>query len=40
MANKVVKKVVREAKLKVYDDLFARLDSKEGEKRVYKLIKI
>ena len=29
-----------EAKLKVYDDLYTRLDSKDGEKRVYKLAKI
>ncbi|GMP25038.1 hypothetical protein CsSME_00002089 [Camellia sinensis var. sinensis] len=40
LANKEVKKVVRETKLKVYDDLYTRLDSKEGEKRVYKLAKI
>ncbi|CAL5326839.1 unnamed protein product [Camellia sinensis] len=40
LANKEVKKVVREIKLKVYDDLYTRLDSKEGEKRVYKLAKI
>ena len=37
LANKEVKEVVRETKLKVYDDLYTRLDSKEGEKRVYKL---
>ena len=40
MTNKEVKKVVREAKLKAYDDLYTRLDSKEGEKRVHKLAKI
>ena len=40
MANKKVKKVVREAKLKAYDDQYTRLDSKEGEKRVYKIAKI
>lgn len=40
LANKEVKKVVRETKLKAYDDLYTRLDSKEGEKRVYKLAKI
>ena len=39
MANKEVKKVVREAKLKAYDDLYTRLDSNEGEKRVHKLAK-
>ena len=31
---------MRETKLKAYDDLYTRLDSKEGEKRVYKLAKI
>ena len=31
---------MREAKLKAYDDLYTRLDSKEGEKRIYKLAKI
>ena len=31
---------MREAKLKAYDDLYTRLDSKEGEKMVYKLAKI
>ncbi|GMP84452.1 hypothetical protein CsSME_00037979 [Camellia sinensis var. sinensis] len=36
LANKEVKKVVRETKLKVYDDLYTRLDSKEGEKRCIK----
>ncbi|CAL5400242.1 unnamed protein product [Camellia sinensis] len=40
LANKEVKKVVREIKLKVYDDLYTRLDSKEGEKMVYKLAKM
>ena len=39
LANKEVKKVVRETKLKVYDDLYTRLDSKEGEKRVYNLLR-
>ena len=31
---------MRKAKLIAYDDLYTRLDSKEGEKRVYKLAKI
>ena len=40
MVNKEVKKVVREAKLKAYDDLHTRLNSKERENRVYKFAKI
>ncbi|GMP51562.1 hypothetical protein CsSME_00017746 [Camellia sinensis var. sinensis] len=40
LADKEVKKVVKNAKLKAYDDLYSGLDSKEGEKRVYKLAKI
>ncbi|GMP48558.1 hypothetical protein CsSME_00015871 [Camellia sinensis var. sinensis] len=40
LTNKEAKKVVRETKLKAYDDLYTRLDSKEGEKRIYKLAKI
>ena len=40
MANKEVKKVERVTKLKGYDDLYTRLDSKEGENRIYKLAKI
>ena len=39
MANKKVKKAVTDAKMKAYDDLYTRLDSKEGEKRIYKLAK-
>ena len=34
------KNVGRETKLKDYDGLYTRLDSKEGEKMVYKLAKI
>ncbi|KAF5962067.1 hypothetical protein HYC85_003276 [Camellia sinensis] len=33
LANKEVKKVMRESKLKAYDDPYTRLDSKEEEKR-------
>ena len=40
MTNKSVNKVVREVKLKAYDDLYTRQDSKEREKRVYKLATI
>ena len=40
LADKDVKKVVRDVKLKGYDDLYIILDSKEGGKRIYKLAKI
>ena len=31
---------MREAKLKAYDDLYTRVDSKKGEKKINKLAKI
>ena len=38
-AKKITKRVVAEAKAEVYKDLYQKLDSKEGEKMVYKLAK-
>ncbi|KAI8556243.1 hypothetical protein RHMOL_Rhmol05G0237300 [Rhododendron molle] len=38
-ASKEAKKAVRDAKLKVYESFYARLDSKDGEKFIYKLAK-
>ena len=31
------KKVIREAKLKAYEDFYIRLDSRDGEKNIYKI---
>ena len=39
-AKKEVKKVISNAKLKAYDNLYNRLDTKEGEKDIYKLAKL
>ena len=39
-ACKETKKVVREAKLKNYDDFYTRLDIKVGEKNIYKFTKM
>jgi hypothetical protein len=39
-ANREAKKAVSEAKLRAYDDFYARLDSKDGEKNIYKLAKL
>ncbi|KAM1607617.1 hypothetical protein ACFX1Z_028180 [Malus domestica] len=36
-AKQEAKKAVREAKLAVYDDMYKRLDTKEGELDIYKL---
>ncbi|KAI8524934.1 hypothetical protein RHMOL_Rhmol13G0188300 [Rhododendron molle] len=38
-ASKEAKKAVREAKLKAYENFYDRLDSKDGEKIIYKLAK-
>ena len=38
--NKEVQRTVRDAKLKANDDLYTRLDIKEGEKFIYKLAKL
>ncbi|KAI8564244.1 hypothetical protein RHMOL_Rhmol03G0166800 [Rhododendron molle] len=38
-ASKEAKKAVREAKLKAYENFYNRLDSKDGEKIIYKLAK-
>ena len=38
-ANKASRKAVRIAKAAAYEDLFAKLDSREGIKMVYKLAK-
>jgi hypothetical protein len=39
-AKKEVKKVVRDAKLKAYDDLYTKLGTQEGKKSIYKLAKL
>ena len=37
IAKKEAKKAMREAKLAAFDDMYQRLDTKEGELDVYKL---
>lgn len=38
--KKEIKKVVRDAKFKAYDDIYNRLGIREGEKDIFKLVKI
>ncbi|KAI8572175.1 hypothetical protein RHMOL_Rhmol01G0177800 [Rhododendron molle] len=38
-ASKEAKKAVRDTKLKAYESFYARFDSKDGEKIIYKLAK-
>ena len=38
-AKKAVKRVVSEARLKVYENLYKWLDTKDGERDIYKLAK-
>jgi Reverse transcriptase (RNA-dependent DNA polymerase). len=38
-ARKEVKKAVRDAKSKAYDDFYKKLETKEGERNIYKLAK-
>ena len=40
LAKKEAKKYVNEAKTKVYQDIYARLDSKEGEKDIYRIARM
>ena len=37
LAKREVKKIVKEARAKVYQDIYERLDSKEGEKDIYRI---
>ncbi|KAI8530732.1 hypothetical protein RHMOL_Rhmol11G0082500 [Rhododendron molle] len=39
-ASEEAKKAVTDARLRVYEDFYARLDSKDGEKNIYKLTKL
>ena len=34
------KNVVKEVKLKVYDDFYTKLDGRDGEKNIYRLAKM
>lgn len=40
LAQKVVYKAVSKAKYEAFDDLYAKLETKEGEKRIYNLAKM
>ena len=40
LVKKEAKKAVNEAKTKVYQDIYARLDSKEGEKDIYRIARM
>ena len=40
MANKATKRVASEARCRAYEDLYQRLDTKEGESDIYKMAKI
>ncbi|XWS28049.1 hypothetical protein CRYUN_Cryun25bG0032400 [Craigia yunnanensis] len=40
LAKKEANKVVKKAKAKVYQDIYKRLDSKDGEKYIYKIARI
>jgi hypothetical protein len=40
MAKKATKRVVSEARGRAYEDLYQRLDTREGEKDIYKMAKI
>ena len=40
LAKKETKKAVNEARTKVYQDIYARLDSKEGEKDIYRIARM
>ena len=40
LAKKEAKKAVNEARTKVYQDIYARLDSKEGEKDIYRIARM
>ena len=39
-SKKEAKKAIRNAKLKAYDNIYNKLDMKEGEKDIYKLAKL
>ena len=39
-ASKEAKKAVRDAKMRAFQDFYARLDTKDGEKNIYKLAKM
>ncbi|KAG2593613.1 hypothetical protein PVAP13_5NG012530 [Panicum virgatum] len=40
LAKRVAKRAVSVAKGKAYDDLYQRLDTKEGEKDIYRMVRI
>ena len=40
MAKKAAKRVVSEERGRAYEDLYQRLDTKEGERDIYKMAKI
>ena len=40
LAKREAKKTVKEARAKVYQDIYERLDSKEGEKDIYRIARI
>ena len=40
LVEKKTNKVVRQAKARVYKDFFYRLDSKDGEKHIYRLVRM
>ena len=40
LAKKDAKKVVNEVRAKVYQDIYERLDSKEGEKNIYRIARM
>ena len=40
MAKKAAKRAVSEASGRAYEDLYQRLDTKEGEREIYKMAKI
>ena len=40
LAERVAKRAVSVAKCKTYDDLYQRLDTKEGEKDIYRMARI
>ena len=39
LANKEAKRIIRDSKLKTFDNFYKKLDTKEGEKDIYKLAK-
>ena len=40
LAKKEVNKIVKEASAKVYQDIYKRLDSKDGEKDIYRIARM